>query len=269
MFASEYPRPEEYTLEGLEQKKRQLSAKKGQVTKARNTYQSVKEKLAQMQLAYTRASNDCNEALDAYHKSKEYQEYLRAQAEANTAYKNYQIIQNNVQKLQSQSILLQGEVKVAELNFQKTQRDQDEFEEEFEEYKLNYDRVHNPIIYSDILRGEIENIRKNREQVRNDMKVWMVSAGITLMVSLGLVILIVIYVLTNPSEISDKVIPILGALITGVASGVCFVNYNDAKKRFDNYHEKAENLQRELLGLTPIVKAAETTTASSDGVNSV
>lgn len=252
---------EKYNQEEFERLKRQIAAKKGLVTKAQNVLEGIKNELNGIGVEYSKAGADIKKAEKAYQDSAQYEAYLLAQAKTSEAYKSLEMTQNKLYALEIQYKQVLEKVKNAEEAYHKQQEELENAEEAFQDYKEKYEIVTNPIAYSEILREEIADRRKNLDQVRSEMQNWSRLTRAASVVGLVIFTIAVIFALTQPSRFDLVAVSgLLGGAIAVGLNRVFHGQYNDAKKRFDKNNEEVSRLQREILGLSTTVdsKSSET-----------
>ncbi len=241
----------QYSPEELSKKKRQLAVKKGQVTKARNIYQTIKEEFNKLDKEYTKVYSDVEQAKQKYHESESHKAYMLAQAQASDSYKDLQNAQNTLNSINYALSDIGDRLDEADEATDKAQDALDKFEEEFTVFMSNYERVNNPISYQEVLREHIDDSRKNREQARYEMENWSRATRAASIIALVLFTIVVIFSLVPSSRFDIIVVfGLLGGPIYVGVNRLFHRQYNDAKKRFDKYSVDVNNLQRELLGLS-------------------
>jgi hypothetical protein len=138
----------------------------------------------------------------------------------------------------------------AEDAYHAVQEEYEKAEEEFEKFRIVYEQVNNPLTYSEIIRDQLQETRLNRDHVRQEVQNWSIISRASTAFGFVLILVAVILLFTSVGQIAIAALPgIVGAITIG-ASRLAFTQYNDSKKRFDAFSLRAENLQRELMGLS-------------------
>ena len=125
MIEKQYPNKSQYSAEELEKRKRQLSSKKGIVTKAKNQIEKIEEEAATIENERRQIKSGIDKTKKAYQDTEKYKEYLLTQSRATEEYAAYVKYVNRSDELDNQVDTIYSRLDDAETSYENAQKEFD------------------------------------------------------------------------------------------------------------------------------------------------